>query len=143
MENKNIGQAISGMVFNMQSYSIHDGPGIRTVVFLKGCPLSCWWCCNPESISGQPELGFRQSLCNGCKGCVDVCPNKALSLEEGTNTLRIDRTLCDSCGACVQVCPRQALTIYGQKMDVIPQRSWLLILGASFPVLTSHCCLDV
>jgi pyruvate formate lyase activating enzyme len=111
-------QETTGLVFNMQSYSIHDGPGIRTVVFLKGCPLSCWWCCNPESISGKPELGFRQSLCNGCMECIDVCPNKALSVGEESNAIIIDRTLCDSCGACVQACPRQALTIYGQKITV-------------------------
>jgi pyruvate formate lyase activating enzyme len=118
MENKNRGQGTTGMVYNIQAYSIHDGPGIRTVVFLKGCPLSCQWCCNPESMSGKPELGFRQTLCNGCGQCIEVCPQKALSLEEGTGALKIDRVLCDNCGMCVPACPRQALTIYGQKMTV-------------------------
>lgn len=118
MENKNGGQDTTGVVFNIQAYSIHDGPGIRTVVFLKGCPLSCRWCCNPESISGKPELSFRQTLCNGCAQCIEACPQKALSLEEGTNSLKIDRHLCDSCGACVPACPRQALTIYGQRTTV-------------------------
>jgi pyruvate formate lyase activating enzyme len=118
IDNKNGGRATTGMVFNMQSYSIHDGPGIRTVVFLKGCPLCCLWCCNPESISGKLELGFRQTFCNGCTQCMEVCPQKALSLQEGTNALRIERTLCNNCGACVEACPRQALTIYGQRMTV-------------------------
>jgi len=108
----------TGVVFNIQHYSIHDGPGIRTVVFLKGCPLACRWCCNPESISGKPELGFRQSLCNGCGQCLEPCPRKALSLADGTNSLEIDRFACDSCGICVQSCPRRALTIYGQRMTV-------------------------
>lgn len=108
----------TGVVFNIQHYSIHDGPGIRTVVFLKGCPLACRWCCNPESISGRPELGFRQSLCNGCGQCLEPCPRKALSLADGTNSLGIDRSACDSCGICVQSCPRKALTIYGQRMTV-------------------------
>jgi pyruvate formate lyase activating enzyme len=118
MGNKNTNQDATGLVFNIQNYSIHDGPGIRTIVFLKGCPLSCLWCCNPESISSQPELGFRQSLCNGCGQCVSVCPSKALSLAEGTNDLKIDRVLCDNCGACVEVCAPKALIIYGQKMTV-------------------------
>ena len=108
----------TGVVFNIQHYSIHDGPGIRTVVFLKGCPLACRWCCNPESVSGKPELGFRQSLCNGCGQCLEPCPRKALSLADGTNSLGIDRFACDSCGICVQSCPRRALTIYGQRMTV-------------------------
>ena len=85
---------------------------------MKGCPLSCRWCCNPEAISGKVELGFRQTLCNGCGQCIEVCPQKALSLEEGTGALNIDRTLCDNCGTCVPACPRQALTIHGQKMSV-------------------------
>jgi len=118
VENKNVGQATTSIVFNIQYYSIHDGPGIRTVVFLKGCPLSCLWCCNPESINGKPELGFRRSFCNECGECIEVCPQKALSLEEETNTLAIDRALCDNCGECVQACLHQALTIYGQKMTV-------------------------
>jgi pyruvate formate lyase activating enzyme len=118
MENKKAHQSTIGLVFNMQSYSLHDGPGIRTVVFLKGCPLNCLWCCNPESIRRQPELGLRQNLCNGCRLCIDVCPQKALSLEEGRDGLIIDRIRCNNCGACIEACPRKALTIYGQRMTV-------------------------
>jgi glycyl-radical enzyme activating protein len=86
------------------------------VVFLKGCPLSCLWCCNPESMRRLPELGLRQNLCNGCRLCIDVCPQKALSLEEDKSDLQINRICCDNCGACVEACPCKALTIYGQRM---------------------------
>jgi len=108
----------TGIVFNIQHYSIHDGPGIRTVVFLKGCPLACRWCCNPESMDRNPELGFRQSLCNGCGECVEVCPRNALSLNEEKTTLIINRQLCVKCGRCVAACTRNALTIYGKRMTV-------------------------
>jgi len=108
----------TGIVFNIQHYSIHDGPGIRTVVFLKGCPLACRWCCNPESISRSPELGFRQTLCNGCGECVPVCPQHALTLNKEPTTLIIDRQLCINCGTCVTACVRGALTIYGKRMSV-------------------------
>jgi len=108
----------TGIVFNIQHYSIHDGPGIRTVVFLKGCPLACRWCCNPESMDRNPELGFRQSLCNGCGECVKVCPRNALSLNEEKSVLIINRQLCVNCGSCVAVCTRNALTIYGKRMAV-------------------------
>ena len=108
----------TGIVFNIQHYSIHDGPGIRTVVFLKGCPLACRWCCNPESMDRNPELGFRHALCNGCGECLPVCPEQALSLNEEKTTLIIDRKLCTDCGTCVSACVRGALTIYGKRMTV-------------------------
>ena len=108
----------TGIVFNIQHYSIHDGPGIRTVVFLKGCPLACRWCCNPESMNRNPELGFRLTLCNGCGECLPVCPRQALTLKEETTTLTIDRQLCTNCGTCVGACVRGALTIYGKRMTV-------------------------
>jgi pyruvate formate lyase activating enzyme len=106
----------TGIVFNIQHYSIHDGPGIRTVVFLKGCPLACRWCCNPESMSRSPELGFRHTLCNGCGECVPVCPRQALTLNKEATVLTIDRQLCANCGTCVTACVRGALTIYGKRM---------------------------
>ena len=118
MEKLKMQAELTGIVFNIQHYSIHDGHGIRTVIFLKGCPLACRWCCNPESMSGRPELGFRQTLCNGCGQCIEACPRKVLILANGTNALEIDRAACDNCGACVQACPRKALTIYGQRMAV-------------------------
>jgi pyruvate formate lyase activating enzyme len=108
----------TGIVFNIQHYSIHDGPGIRTAVFLKGCPLACRWCCNPESMGRSPELGFRHTLCNGCGDCLPVCPRQALTLNKETTALIIDRQLCTNCGTCVTACVRGALTIYGKKMTV-------------------------
>jgi pyruvate formate lyase activating enzyme len=106
----------AGIVFNIQHYSIHDGPGIRTVVFLKGCPLACRWCCNPESMGRGPELGFRPTLCNGCGECLPVCPRQALTLNMEASALAIDRQLCINCGTCVTACIRGALTIYGKRM---------------------------
>lgn len=107
----------TGVVFNIQRYCIHDGPGIRTTVFLKGCGLSCCWCANPESISKVPELGFAASLCDGCGRCVSVCSQGALTLQENTK-LYLQRERCTHCGLCPPVCSREALTIYGREMSV-------------------------
>ena len=107
---------IKGMVFNIQRYSLDDGPGIRTIVFLKGCPLRCLWCCNPESQNPWPEIAHRDSLCNNCMKCVEVCPVKAISVNE--KSVCIDRKLCNACGKCVEACVREALGIYGKEMSV-------------------------
>ena len=94
--------AVTGTIFNIQRYSINDGPGIRTCVFLKGCPLNCIWCHNPESKSSKPELSFAESKCIGCVKCVTACPNGChVFLPEGH---KIDRSKCVHCGACVDVC---------------------------------------
>jgi pyruvate formate lyase activating enzyme len=102
-----------GVVFNVQSYSIHDGPGIRTVVFLKGCPLSCLWCSNPESQNPRPELGVSNTLCKACGSCVERCPQHAISISEDGKG-RIDRSLCVRCGQCEQYCPYHARKLYGK-----------------------------
>jgi pyruvate formate lyase activating enzyme len=109
-------ESIKGMVFNIQRYSIDDGPGIRTTVFLKGCPLRCLWCSNPESQNPCPEIAHRESSCKRCGRCVEVCPVQAISLTEGA--IRIDRNLCDNCGECVSECPHEALKIFGKEMTV-------------------------
>lgn len=107
---------LEGMVFNIQRYSIDDGPGIRTTVFLKGCPLRCLWCSNPESQNPQPELMHRFTLCRMCGRCASVCPKHAIQLSG--NQWSIDRKLCDVCGRCVSACWFGALKIVGDRMSV-------------------------
>jgi len=103
-------------VTNIQGYSIHDGPGIRTVVFLKGCGLECQWCSNPECISPRPEIGFFEALCTGCGSCAGVCSAEALVCEP-ESLPRIDRERCTGCGACSSACSYKALVLYGKPMD--------------------------
>jgi pyruvate formate lyase activating enzyme len=105
---------VKGTVFNIQRYSIQDGPGIRTTVFLKGCPLRCAWCSNPESQSLRPEIAHRDSLCTKCGKCIEVCNAKAISL--GDKGVTINRQLCTNCGDCVKVCLPAALKIFGEEM---------------------------
>lgn len=105
----------NGIVFNIQHYSIHDGPGIRTDVFLKGCFLRCSWCQNPESQSLTPELFNFKEKCTGCGRCVEVCPQKAIQIKEAKS--KTDRNKCKSCGRCVQICPSDARSLIGQEMS--------------------------
>ena len=107
----------TGIIFNIQKFSIHDGPGIRTTVFMKGCPLQCRWCSNAESMSPEPELGVIRSLCNNCGKCIDVCPEKAISFDD-EGIIRFNRDKCTACGECVDVCSPGALTVYGKKVTV-------------------------
>ena len=111
---------VTAPVFNIQSYSIHDGPGIRTTVFVKGCPLRCIWCANPESNAAYPELMTYSSKCTGCGSCVPACPKGAISVQprEGKYIAVTDRTKCVNCGACVSVCPNDAREIAGKEMTV-------------------------
>jgi pyruvate formate lyase activating enzyme len=109
-------RAAGGIVFNVQRYSIHDGPGIRTTVFLKGCPLSCFWCQNPESQRVKPEIFFNQENCLGCGLCVARCPNHADTLADGRAV--IDRTKCKACGQCVEFCSGGTRTLIGKYMTV-------------------------
>ena len=106
---------VKGLVFNIQRYSIQDGPGIRTTVFLKGCPLRCLWCSNPESQNPRPEIAHRDSVCDGCGRCVEVCPLHAISL--AGKTITIDRALCTNCGECVEACAPGALKMFGEEMS--------------------------
>ena len=108
---------MSALVTNIQGYSIHDGPGIRTVVFLKGCGLECRWCSNPECISPKPDISLFKSLCTKCGKCAEVCPEKALDLETD-KTPRIDRKRCSGCGRCASACYYQALVLNGRQMSV-------------------------
>ncbi|MDY6912904.1 MAG: glycyl-radical enzyme activating protein [Planctomycetota bacterium] len=106
-----------GMVFDIQRFSIHDGPGIRTTVFMKGCPLKCLWCQNPESISSEPELMFFANRCIGCGQCVRLCPQKAQRAEADPQR-KIDRARCRLCLKCAANCPSTALQAAGRQMSV-------------------------
>lgn len=107
---------MEGIVFNIQRYSIDDGPGVRSTVFLKGCPLSCLWCSNPESQNPLPEVTYRYTSCKRCGSCVKACPNGLISLEE--DGIHIDRKSCVRCGKCIEACVPEALKMSGRKMTV-------------------------
>ncbi|HJB48694.1 MAG TPA: glycyl-radical enzyme activating protein [Candidatus Olsenella excrementigallinarum] len=104
------------IVTDIQRFCVNDGPGIRTTVFLKGCPLTCPWCHNPESLSYRPQLAFTAASCARCGACVAACPNGVHELVGGRHVVRFDR--CVACGACVSACPANALRIYGREMSV-------------------------
>jgi len=106
---------IFGRIFDIKRFSLHDGPGIRVAVHLKGCALSCLWCHNPEGISAGPLLMVRQELCIGCGMCIRSCPNGAISEREGR--IITDRQRCTACGACVAQCPASAREICGVDMS--------------------------
>ena len=107
---------LNGYVGSIQRFSTEDGPGIRTTVFLKGCPLRCQWCHNPEMISPRPELIRSESRCIGCGRCIQACPAHALSAENGV--FCIDRSRCRACMACTDVCPTHAMRSVAQRMSV-------------------------
>ncbi len=101
-----------GRILHLQRLSTEDGPGIRTTVFFKGCPLRCAWCHNPESISPQPQTQWFAVRCIGCNTCLEACPNDCL--RRGENGLLIERTRCQGCGTCAQACPAGALELLGK-----------------------------
>jgi pyruvate formate lyase activating enzyme len=106
-----------GLIFDIKKYAIHDGPGIRTTIFLKGCPLTCWWCHNPEGIRREPEFMWSKERCLHCEACVNACPKNALSFSpEGD--LNITMQPCNTCTACVTACHAQALELIGKEMTV-------------------------
>lgn len=102
------------MIFNIQKYNVYDGPGIRTIVFLKGCPLRCQWCSNPEGIERKFQVMYKESLCNDCGACVEACPMGIHYLDnDGHHQVHRDR-VCTGCRKCVAVCPMSALNITGE-----------------------------
>ena len=110
----------TGVVFSVQKYSVHDGDGIRTLVFFKGCALRCRFCSNPESQNAQPELVFNASKClslDVCKECLNVCKDGAL-IQGDSGQLVIDRSSCSGCFDCVEACPSEALSVYGRTVSV-------------------------
>lgn len=104
------------MIFDIKRYAIHDGPGIRTTVFLKGCPLKCLWCHNPEGISGEQEFMWYKERCTACSDCQNLCNKGAISFSD--DSLLLDQLKCDLCEACVDVCHSQALKLVGKKITV-------------------------
>ena len=104
------------VIFNIQKFCVQDGPGIRTTVFFKGCPLRCSWCHNPESQIFQPEILYNAEKCAGCGQCIPECPSLAITRSE--NTMTTDHSRCQSCGRCVNVCLRSAREIAGHPASI-------------------------
>lgn len=105
-----------GIVFDVKKYAVDDGPGIRTTVFLKGCPLRCWWCHNPEGQNPKPELMYKRKRCIACGECVEICPKGAIS--QSAQFVSVNRELCNLCGKCTRVCPSDALVVVGKEVKV-------------------------
>ena len=110
-----INYPLMGTVLDIPRFAIHDGPGIRTIVFLKGCPLSCQWCSNPESQSIKPVIMYKEDDCLHCGRCITACKRGAISPE---NKTWINRELCSGCGECVNACPAGALVLKGKTMSI-------------------------
>ena len=108
------------IIFDIQGFSVHDGPGGRTLVFFKGCPLRCTWCCNPEGLDDSPSVMYRSSRCKRCYNCVASCPNKAVSVSDENGFVVMDRKICSNCTTyeCVEDCYYQALSIAGKRMNL-------------------------
>ena len=106
---------LTGLIWDIKKYSIHDGPGIRTTVFFKGCPLRCPWCCNPEAQGSEPEILHLKENCVRCNRCLALCPTRAISVDK-RGTRRISWSRCNTCGLCATHCPNQALNIVGKRM---------------------------
>jgi pyruvate formate lyase activating enzyme len=107
---------LTGRILHLQRLSTEDGPGIRTTVFFKGCPLSCSWCHNPESLSTKPQTQWFAIRCLGCDTCLSVCPNHCLTRTD--SGLNIDRVHCQGCGQCAEACPAGALELLGKTISV-------------------------
>jgi pyruvate formate lyase activating enzyme len=107
---------IEGLILHIQRLSTEDGPGIRTTVFLKQCPLNCLWCHNPESISAKPQIQWFETRCIGCQTCIDTCPEGNLTMTDAG--LVIDRSACKGCGTCARECPAGAIELLGTRITV-------------------------
>lgn len=109
-------KAATGLILHLQRFSTEDGPGIRTTVFFKGCPLNCIWCHNPESISVSPQIQWLENRCIGCGTCVKTCPKHCLTKTE--QGIVINRELCTGCGDCAESCPANAMELLGRSVTV-------------------------
>ena len=108
---------MKGKLYDIQRFAIHDGPGIRTLVFMKGCPLECLWCSTPQTQRSSPDLLYIEVNCKKCMRCVDVCPEEAIVFSDNEK-IEIDRKICNICGQCVNICPNQALKLVGDQKTV-------------------------
>ncbi len=108
---------MKGKIYDIQKFAIHDGPGIRTLVFMKGCPLKCLWCSTPQTQNSSPDLLYIEVHCNFCHSCVEACPKEAIKISE-EGKIKIDRNLCNTCGECVEICQNEALKIVGDERTV-------------------------
>lgn len=106
----------TGLILHLQRFSTEDGPGIRTTVFFKGCPLRCLWCHNPEGISPEPQVQWLENRCIGCNTCIKTCPLRCLSRTE--QGVVIDRGVCNGCGQCAEVCPANAMELLGRWVSI-------------------------
>ncbi len=106
------------MIFNVQKYNVYDGPGIRTIVFFKGCPLRCQWCSNPEGLERKYQVMFKKNVCTDCGACVDACPLGIHYMDENGHH-QVDREkICNGCRKCVDICPMSALNITGEVRSI-------------------------
>jgi pyruvate formate lyase activating enzyme len=108
-------QAPSGLIFNVMRFALHDGPGIRTTVFMKGCPLACWWCHNPESQASEAEVTYSAESCIVCRECCDACDHGALHWD---GSPAHDSSRCELCGECAKACPTEARRLIGRRISV-------------------------
>jgi pyruvate formate lyase activating enzyme len=106
---------VTGIVFDIRRYCVHDGPGIRTTVFLKGCPMRCWWCHNPEGRASEKEIIYRPSRCIRCGSCVVGCPHQAV--HSNGKPVQVDPQKCQKCGCCETVCPTGSLELIGKEIQ--------------------------
>ena len=160
---------MAGHIFDIQRFCLHDGPGIRTTVFLKGCLMRCWWCCNPESIDPKPQLSYMTEKCIACGACFPACKPGALAKNAGGKAIA-DHARCTNCGDCVRACDPRALELVGRDvtagevMDIVmrdrdyyEQSGGGLTLSGGEPLLQSefieellhaaknqglHCCVE-
>lgn len=119
------------LIIDIKGNALDDGPGIRSVVFFKGCPLRCVWCQNPESVSASAEISWDREKCLGCGACINACPAGAISEE---NPFHIDRKICDHCFTCLEECPSKALTRIGEEMTVEAVAAKLLAYKPFFDI---------
>lgn len=110
-------EELKGRIFNVQRFSVHDGPNIRDMVFFKGCPLHCAWCSNPESQRFEKQVAYKESKCIGCGACIANCPHGALSRREDGKVL-VDKSKCVDCGICVKTCYAEAMHVFGEDYTV-------------------------